>query len=40
VEYKYIYFANPLDDKHLERTVCVKECPVSENEMETDGLQF
>jgi len=35
--YKYIYFTNPTDSKHLERTVCVSECPVLNVDNESDG---
>ncbi|CAD8169292.1 unnamed protein product [Paramecium octaurelia] len=41
-QYKFIYFTNPSDQKHLSRTVCVKECPVLEedhNEDESLALQ-
>ncbi|CAD8090600.1 unnamed protein product [Paramecium primaurelia] len=34
--YKYIYFTNPTDSKHLERTVCVKECPILNVDNESD----
>ncbi|CAD8090115.1 unnamed protein product [Paramecium primaurelia] len=27
-QYKFIYFTNPTNQKHLDRTVCVKECPI------------
>ncbi|CAD8184083.1 unnamed protein product [Paramecium octaurelia] len=37
-QYKYIYFSNPITDKSLYLTVCVKECPVKENENEIDEL--
>ncbi|CAD8190374.1 unnamed protein product [Paramecium octaurelia] len=34
--YKFIYFTNPTDSKHLDRTVCVKECPVLNVDNEAD----
>ncbi|CAD8178320.1 unnamed protein product [Paramecium pentaurelia] len=37
-QYKYIYFSNPANDKSLYLTVCVKECPIQENENEVDEL--
>ncbi|CAD8104436.1 unnamed protein product [Paramecium sonneborni] len=35
-QYKFIYFTNPTDSKHLVRTVCVKECPVLAVENDED----
>ncbi|CAD8110230.1 unnamed protein product [Paramecium sonneborni] len=30
-QYKYIYFTNPVNDKDLNITVCVRECPLNQN---------